>query len=82
MSEGISIQSSGSFHRGGTRGYREGVGGQLFFPKFNQLWCVSCLCEWHVQRPNVLVPAPWGLWKGPKGQNFVCLLTNERYKTY
>ena len=43
-------------------------------------------------------PAPWGPAKGPKGQislnfnykvnlkdfipNFVCVLTNERYKTY
>ena len=43
-------------------------------------------------------PAPWGPWEGSKGQisfnfnykvnfkdfysNFVCVLTNERYKTY
>ena len=51
-------------------------------------------CIWR----HFLVPTPWGLWEGPKGQisfnlnykvnskifkpNFVYLLTNERYITY
>ena len=76
-----------------------GVGGpKTCFPKFNQIWCVSYLHEWHIQRHNFLVPTSWGLREGPKGQislnlnykvNFkdfflshVCFLTNERYKTY
>ena len=66
-------------------------------PKFIQSWCVSYLNEWHMQQHNFLVPAPWGLGEGPKVKyhklsitksfsniftpNFVCLLTNERYKT-
>ena len=76
-----------------------GVGGpKTFFTKFNQIWCVSYLHEWHMQRHIFWVCASWGLGEGPKGQislnlnylvnfkdfklNFVCLLTNERYKTY
>ena len=46
-----------------------------------------------MQRHIFFVPTPWGPGEGPKGQilnfnqkilkpNFVCLLTNERYKTY
>ena len=51
-----------------------------------------------MQRHIFLVPIPWGPGEGPKGQislnlnhkvnfkdfipNFVCFLTNERYKTY
>ena len=39
----------------------------LIFPEFNQIWFVSYSHEWHVQRHNILVPAPWGLGEGPKG---------------
>ena len=43
---------------------------------------------------KIFSPAPWGPWEGSKGQisfnfnyksiipNLVCVLTNERYKTY
>ena len=71
---------------------------KFFFPKFNQIWCVSymnCTCTDTI----FWVPAPWGPGEGPKGQislnliitksflkifkpNFVYLLTNERYITY
>ena len=74
-------------------------GPKTFFPKFNQIWCVNYLHEWHMQRHNVLGPRLLGPWGGAKGSNiiksqlqsqfqrflnlnFVCLLTNERYKTY
>ena len=51
--------------RGGTLGYRGGMGGQIFFfPKFNQIWCVSYAHEWHMHRHNFL--GPWGLWEGSK----------------
>ena len=36
--------------------------------KSNQIWCVSCLHEWDVQRHNCFGPAPWGPGEGPKGQ--------------
>ena len=29
-----------------------GGGPKTFFPKFNQIWCVSHLHEWHMQRHN------------------------------
>ena len=41
-----------------------GIGGpKTFFPKFYQIWCVSYLHEWHMQRHNFLGPCllePWG----------------------
>ena len=62
--------------------------------KFNQIWCVSYLHEWGAQRKKNFAPPPG---EGSKGQisfisitnsiskifipNFVCVLTNERYKT-
>ena len=46
-----------------------GLGGpKVFSPKFNQIWCLSYLHKWHMQRHNFLVPASWGLGEGPKGQ--------------
>ena len=66
--------------------------------KFNQVWCVGYSHEWGVQRQFFFCPAPWGLGRGQKVKyhlisitkstskifipNFVCVLTNERYKTY
>ena len=66
--------------------------------KFNQIWCVSYSHEWGVQRQNFLAPPPGALGRGQKvkyhlisitksiskifNPNFVCVLTNERYKTY
>ena len=44
-----------------------GVGGQkFFFPKFNQIWCVSYSHEWHMHRHNFWVPPPCGLGQGSK----------------
>ena len=46
-----------------------GVGGvNFFFPKFNQIRCVSYLQDWNMHRLNFWGPCPWGLGKGPKGQ--------------
>ena len=63
--------------------------------KFNQIWCVSYSHEWGAQR-KFFWPRPLG--RGQKVKyhlismtksiskifipNFVCVLTNERYKTY
>ena len=64
--------------------------------KFNQIWCVSYSHEWGAQRKKMFWPRPLGPWGGVKNHlisitksiskifipNFVCVLTNERYKTY
>ena len=66
--------------------------------KSNQIGDVSCSHEWGLQRHNFFSSTRWGSWEGLKVQislfsitksilmifkpNFVCLLTNERYKTY
>ena len=82
--------------RGRTWGYHGGLSGQKKknFPKFNQIWCVSYLHQWHMQQHNFFGPHPLGPWGGAKRSNiikshskifkpnFVCLLTIERYKTY
>ena len=39
-----------------------------FFQKFNHIWCVSYLHEWHMQRHHFGGLTPWGLGEGPKGQ--------------
>ena len=60
------------FHlaRGGTKGYHGGWGGRkFFFPKFNQIWCVSDLHEWHMH--NFLGPHPLGPWEGAKRSNII-----------
>ena len=48
-----------------------GVGEVIFFPKFNQIWCVSYLHEWHMQRRHVLGPRPLGPWRGAKRSNII-----------
>ena len=42
-----------------------------FFPKFNQIWCVSYLHEWHMQRHHFLGPCPLGPWGGAKRSNII-----------
>ena len=65
--------------------------------KFNQIWCVSYSHEWGAQRTFLATP-PGALGRGQKVKyhlisitksiskifipNFVCVLTNERYKAY
>ena len=72
ISDGIFIPSPGSCLRGGTWGYHGGLGGpKTFFPKFNQIWCVSYLHEWHMQRYNFLGPRLLGPWGGAKKSNII-----------
>ena len=83
----------------GLRGTVGGLGVKIFFiSKFNQIWCVSYLHEWHMHRRHFLGPHPLGPWGGAKRSNiikselqsfskvlkpnFVYLLTNEIYITY
>ena len=51
-------------------GYRGGLGvKKFFFPKFNQILCVSYSHEWHMHQHNFLgPPPPLGPWEGSKGQ--------------
>ena len=52
-------------------GVRWGVGGVNFFPKFNQIWCMSYLNEWHMYRLYFLGSGPLGLWGGAKRSNII-----------
>ena len=60
-----------------------GDGVQIFFsPKFNQIWCVSYLHEWHMQRHNFIRPYPWGPGEGPKGQISLNLNYKVNFKDF
>ena len=66
--------------------------------KFNQIWCVSYSHKRSTQRQILFWPRPWGPGEGSNVKyhlisitkstskifipNFVCVLINERYKTY
>ena len=47
------------------RGTMGGLGINLFCLKFNQIWFVSYLHEWHMHQCHFLVPNPWSLVEGP-----------------
>ena len=65
---------------GGTVG---GLSGQnIFFRKFNQIWCVGYLHQWHMQRHNFFVPTPWGPGEGPKGQISLNLNHKVNFKDF
>ena len=53
---------------GGTEGVE---GRQNFFPKFNQIWCVSYLHEWHMHQRHFGGPRPLGPWGGAKRSNTI-----------
>ena len=51
---------------GGAVGGEGGGGQKNFSPKFNQIWCVSYLHEWHMHQCHFLGPRPLGPWEGAK----------------
>ena len=58
-----------------------GVGFNLFFQKFKQIWCVSYLHEWHLHRHIFWEPALWGLGERLKNYFFwtwYCGISNLR----
>ena len=58
--------------QGSDLGVPWGVGGpKLFFFKFNQIWYVSYLHEWHMQRHNFFGPRLLGPWGGAKRSNII-----------
>ena len=49
-----------------------GLGGvNFFFSKFNQIWCVSYLHEWHMNRHHFLGSRPLGPWGVAKRSNII-----------
>ena len=57
---------------GGGGGGGGGWGGvKIFFSKFNQIWCVSYLHQWHMQRHNFLGPRLLGPWGGARRSNII-----------
>ena len=43
----------------------------FFFPKFNQIWCVNFLHEWHMQQHKFLGPRLLGPWGRAKRSNII-----------
>ena len=67
----ITYQTGFSFGRLGhaqawALGVPWGWGVKFFFPKFNQIWCVSYSHEWHMHRHNFCPPPPVALGRGQK----------------
>ena len=48
-----------------------GGGSKNLFSKFNQIWCVSYLHEWHMHRHKFLGTRPLGPWEGTKRSNII-----------
>ena len=42
-----------------------------FLSKFNQIWCVSYLHEWHMHRHHFCGPCPLGAWGGAQRSNII-----------
>ena len=60
-----------------------GVGGSKnFFPKFNQIWCVSCLHEWHMQRHNFFWSRLLGPWGGAKRSNIIKSQSQSQFQRF
>ena len=66
----------------GLVGTMGGLGSKIFFSKFNQIWCVSYLHKWYMQRHDFRVPASWGLGEGPKGQISLNLNYKVNFKDF
>ena len=68
---GFSFRRLGHAPGMGLRGTVGGWGVQKLFPKFNQIWCVSYLHEWHMQRHKFLGPRLLGPLGGAKRSNII-----------
>ena len=69
--KGFSFGRLGHAPEAGLRGTVGGLVVNFFFLKFNQIWCVSCLHEWHLHRHHFLGPRPLGPWGGAKRSNII-----------
>ena len=55
---------------------------KLFFPKFNKIWCVSYLHEWHMQRHNFFGPHPLGPYGGVKWSNIIKSQSQSQFQRF
>ena len=55
---------------------------KIFFPKFNQICCVSNLHQWHMQRHNFLGPNPLGPWGGAKRSNIIKSQSQSQFQRF
>ena len=55
---------------------------EFFFPKFNQMWCVSNLHQWHMQRHNILDSHPLGPWGGAKRSNIIKSQSQSQFQRF
>ena len=55
---------------------------KIFFPKFNQIWCVSYLHQWHMQRDNFFGPHPLGPWGGAKRSNIIKSQSQSQFQRF
>ena len=53
-----------------------------FFPKFNQIWCVSNLHQWHMQQHNFFGPHPLGPWGGAKRSNIIKSQSQSQFQRF
>ena len=54
----------------------------FFFSKFNQIWCVSYLHEWHMHRCHFLGPHPLGPLGGAKRSNIIKSELQSRFQRF
>ena len=54
----------------------------FFFPKFNQIWCVSNLYQWHMQRHNFFGPHSLGPWGGTKRSNIIKSQSQSQFQSF
>ena len=52
------------------------------FLKFNQIWCVSYLHQWHMQRHHFLGPHLWGPGEGPKRSNIIKSQSQSQFQRF
>ena len=54
-----------------------------FFPKFNQIWCVSYLHQWHMQATaQCFGPHPLGPWGGTKRSNIIKSQSQSQFQRF
>ena len=51
-------------------------------PKFNQIWCVSNLHQWHMQWHNYLVPHSLWPWGGAKRSNIIKSQSQSQFQRF
>ena len=80
---GFSFRCLGHAQGVGLGGTVGGLSGQkFFFRKFNQIWCVSYLHQWHMQPHNFLDLHPLGLWGGAKRSNIIKCQSQSQFQRF